>query len=114
LGANPERDENDRPLALVPYDKREAITVHVAARIAGRPERTVRFWCEVHNLGRRIGNGPWAVSRVALRAFLDGDALALRLYLAGDRSHPRVVALYEREGIGALPRQWEASDTVAA
>jgi hypothetical protein len=75
-----------RPMVLVPYDRREAITLHIAAKIAGKCETTIARWCGVYHLGRRIGNGPWQVSRVALRMFLDGDAEALRAYLRGDRT----------------------------
>jgi hypothetical protein len=99
---------------LVPFSVKEAITTHIAARIAGRAERTIRDWCEAHHLGRRIGGSPWTVSRVALAMFLDGDEAALRLYLAGDRSSPRVVSYFEREGLGGLIRQWQATGTVAA
>src|SRR5271170_6359310 len=75
-----------RPMALVPYDRREALTLREAARLAGRCESTVRGWCGMSDLGRRVGNGPWQVSRVALAMFLDGAADALRAYLAGDRT----------------------------
>ena len=79
-----------RPLVLVPYDRREAMSLREAAKIAGRCESTVRGWCGMFDLGRRIGNGPWQVSRVALAMFLDGADSALRAYLAGDRTGPLV------------------------
>lgn len=112
-GANPERDGNaSRPAVLIPFDRREAITVHNAARLAGRAERTIRDWCEAHHLGRRIGGSPWTVSRVALAMFLDGDQASLAAYLAGDRSSPRVVAYFEREGLGGLVREWQQKEVV--
>jgi hypothetical protein len=51
---------------LVPFDRREALTLRQAAEIAGRSETTVRKWAAFCDLGRRIGAGHWAVSRVAL------------------------------------------------
>src|SRR3712207_3535435 len=79
-------DAMSAPRVLLPFDRREAITVGAAANITGRAERTIRDWCEAHHLGRRIGGSPWIVSRVALAMFLDGDEPALAAYLAGDRS----------------------------
>ena len=55
---------------LVPYDRREAIDVQTAAKIAARGETTIRQWCAIHHIGRRVGGGPWQVSRVALREVL--------------------------------------------
>src|SRR5271170_1108626 len=75
-----------RPMVLVPYDRREAMSLREAARLAGRCESTVRAWCGMYDIGLRVGNGPWQVSRVALGMFLDGAADALRAYLAGDRT----------------------------
>ena len=100
-GANPERPVNDRPAVLVSYSAKEAITVAIAARIAGRPARTIRDWAERFHLGRRIG-AHWSVSRVALQMHLDGDHTALRLYLAGDRSSPRVASYFDGLGLTAL------------
>jgi hypothetical protein len=34
--------------------------------------------------------------------FLDGDAKALRAYHAGDRTDARVIAYFERAGLGDL------------
>src|SRR3954452_1330101 len=97
-------EADPRPHVLIPFHPREAITTAVAARIAGRAERTIRLWCEQHHIGRRVGGGPWMVSRVALTMLLDGDDAALAAYLAGDRSGARVVAYYQRAGLGRLPR----------
>src|SRR3954447_6245391 len=96
---------DQRPHVLIPFHPREAITTAVAARIAGRAERTIRLWCEQHHIGRRVGGGPWMVSRVALSMFLDDDDSALAAYLAGDRSGARVMAYYQRVGLGRLPRE---------
>jgi hypothetical protein len=65
--------------------------------VVGKSKRTVREWCQLHDVGRRIG-GQWAVSRVALAMFLDGDKLALEAYLAGDRTSPIVTAYFDRCG----------------
>src|SRR3954447_8711767 len=102
------------PQVLVPFDRREAITTAIAARIAGRAERRIREWCEEFNVGRRIANGPWRVSRVALAMLLDGDDRALAAYLAGDRSSPLVLAYYERLGLGTLIRDWSRKSAVSA
>src|SRR5580704_4862902 len=76
---------HDRKI-LSPFDKWECICLKDAAAIAGKSESTLRAWCEVHGLGRRIGGGTWSVSNVALAMFLDGDLRALRAYHAGDRT----------------------------
>ncbi|SHK62039.1 hypothetical protein SAMN05444321_0071 [Bradyrhizobium lablabi] len=83
---------------LVPFDKRECISLKEAAGVAGKSESTMRAWVEEHGLGRRIGGGTWSVSRVALAMFLDGDDRALRAYHAGDRSSEIVMGCYERSG----------------
>lgn len=64
----------------------------------------MRNWCEEYGLGRRIGSGPWSVSKVALAMHLDSDLKALRAYHAGNRSDPRVVYYFERESLGVLLR----------
>ncbi|WP_244563280.1 hypothetical protein [Bradyrhizobium lablabi] len=83
---------------MVPFDKRECISLKEAAGVAGKSESTMRAWVEEHGLGRRIGGGTWSVSRVALAMFLDGDDRALRAYHAGDRSSEIVMGCYERSG----------------
>lgn len=110
-GAN---HEPGRPRVLIPFDRCEAITVHVAANIAGRAERTIRDWCEAYHLGRRIGGAPWTVSRVALQMFLDDDEAALAAYLRGDRSSPGVVSYYDRVGLSRLIREWSEKGCVVA
>jgi Helix-turn-helix domain len=89
--------------ALIPFDRREAITVSEAAEISGRSVVTVRNWIIDCELGRHIG-GHWAVSRVALTMFLDGDLDALAIYLSGDRDDCRVVRYFDRLGIVAMKR----------
>jgi len=84
------------PNVLVPYDERDAISVTVAARKAGKAVRTIRLWACKHGIGRRIAGGNWTISRVALQMLLDGDQAALDLYHDGDRKHPRVAAYFER------------------
>jgi hypothetical protein len=72
-------------LTLIPFDKREGMTLAEAAGVAGKSPGTIRNWCVQHDLGRRVGGGTWVVSKVALAMFLDGDTRALRAYRAGDR-----------------------------
>lgn len=92
------------PQILKPFDRREAITLRQAALIAGRSESTMRSWCQCHHLGRRVGGGPWQVSRPALLMFLDDDKATLRAYLAGDRESELVLSYFRRAGIGS-PQQ---------
>ncbi len=87
---------------LVPFDAREVMTLRQAAQRANKSESTMRSWCIERGLGRRVGDGPWNVSRVALAMFLDGDNNALRAYHAGDRSSPLVTQYFERSGLSAL------------
>jgi hypothetical protein len=89
---------------LVPFDAREAMTLRQAALRANKSESTMRSWCIERGLGRRVGDGPWNVSRVALAMFLDGDINALRAYHAGDRSSPLVTQYFERSGLSTLCR----------
>jgi hypothetical protein len=89
----------DNPQILIPYDLREAITLRQAAEIAGRSESTLRSWCQCHCVGRRVGGGPWLVSRVALAMCLDDDARALRAYLTGDRESDLVAPYFRRAGV---------------
>jgi hypothetical protein len=92
-------DIDDRKI-LSPFDKRECINLKAAADMAGRSESTLRGWCDVHGVGRRIGGGPWMVSCVALRMLLDGEMEALAQYHTGERTDPRVIAYFERAGLG--------------
>jgi hypothetical protein len=87
---------------LKPYDKREAMTVEAAAELAGRSDGTIRNWCTQFEIGRRIAGGNWEVSRVALQMLLDGEMETLAEYHAGKRTDPRVVAYFERAGLGDL------------
>jgi hypothetical protein len=72
-GVNPECDGNGgRPRVLIPFDRREAMIVQAAGKVAGRTPETIRSWCERHSIGRKVG-GSWAVSRPALAMLLDDD-----------------------------------------
>jgi hypothetical protein len=95
IGSYNGANTDDRKI-LVPFDKREAITLRQAAAIADKSESTLRGWCEEHGSGRRIGGGTWPVSRVALAMFLDGDFKALRAYHAGDRTSELVAPFFRR------------------
>ncbi len=90
-------------LTLIPYDKREGLSLGQAAGIAGKSVGTIRNWCIQHSLGRRVGGGVWVVSKVALAMFLDDDLDALASYHGGDRSGPLVATYFERAGISGTP-----------
>jgi hypothetical protein len=93
-----ENQTRRKPQILLPFDIREALTLREAAGIAGRTPVTVRTWCSIYNLGRRIA-GQWRVSKVALAMFLDSNGVALRAYLAGDRESEVVLEYFERCGL---------------
>jgi hypothetical protein len=86
--------EDDR-IILVPFDSREAVSVGAAAEKAGKSESTVRSWCLNHGIGRRVVDGHWQVSRVALQMLLDGNKEALRAYHKGDRASPLVARYFD-------------------
>ena len=65
------------PQILVPYDKREAMTLREAAKLYARSESTIRTLCQRHDVGRRVAGGPWCVSRVAIAMLFDGDVKPL-------------------------------------
>src|SRR4051794_18255654 len=97
------------PQVLIPFDRREGMTLRDAAKLAGKSEGTVRTWCQQHDIGRRVAGGPWCVSRVALAMLLDGNADALAAYLAGERHGPLVAAYYERLALGPLLKAWRST-----
>jgi hypothetical protein len=86
-------------LTLIPFDKREGMSLAEAAAVAGKTAGTIRNWCVQHDLGRRVGGGTWVVSKVALAMFLDGDIRALRAYHEGDRSGEAVAVYFRRFGL---------------
>jgi hypothetical protein len=93
---------------LIPFDSREAISVKEAAARAGKSERTVRNWCAKHGIGRRIADGTWGVSKVALPMLLEGRDQVLGAYLDGVRASCEPVAdYYRREGLGDLLKRPE-------
>lgn len=91
--------EPDDPQVLRPFDRQEAITLRQAAEIAGKSVSTLQTWAAVHHLGRRIGHGPWAISKPALQMYLDNDAEALARYLGGDRQSARVLWYFALTGV---------------
>jgi hypothetical protein len=95
---------------LVPFNKREGMTLRQAALVAGKSESTLRNWCVDYGIGRRVGGGIWTVSRVALAMHLDGDRGALAAYLDGDRSVESVIAYFHRLDLGALIREFQLSE----
>jgi hypothetical protein len=88
------------PQVLIPFDRREAISLRQAAEIGGKSVETIRRWASIYDIGRRIG-GQWAVSHPALLMMLDGDRRALRAYLAGERNGAEVVTYFVRAGLHA-------------
>jgi hypothetical protein len=90
---------SEKPQVLIPFDKREALSLRQAAKIAGKSESTVRTWCAIHDVGRRVANGPWQISHPALLMLLDGDEAALAAYLAGERQGANVAAYFARAGL---------------
>jgi hypothetical protein len=86
------------PKVLIPFNLAEAVTVPEAAKLVGRSAVTVRTWCSLYDLGRRVA-GQWWVSRVALAMFLDSDRDALRAYLSGDRASELVASYFDRCGV---------------
>ena len=90
----------NEPQVLRPFHRSEAHSIAEAARVAGRSVRTIRDWCARLDIGRRVG-GQWAVSRVALAMFLDGDREALASYLRGDRISRSVLEYFERYRVQA-------------
>jgi hypothetical protein len=89
----------DERKILVPFDKRECISLKEAADIAGKSESTMRGRCIKDGLGRRVGDETWMVSKIALKMFLEGDRKALRAYHAGDRTSDLVAPYFKREGL---------------
>jgi hypothetical protein len=100
---------DDRKI-LSRFDKRECLSLRKAAEIAGKSESTMRSWCDEHGLGRRVGGGPWMVSKVALAMFLDGDLKALRRYHACVWTDPGVATYFERENLGDLIKSRQCSN----
>jgi hypothetical protein len=89
---------------LQPFIRAETLSVSLAAIRLNTSSSTIRRLCKAHGLG--FGQrGHWILSRVALRMYSEGDGPALRAYLAGDRSSPRVVEYFERENCLAQLRE---------
>jgi hypothetical protein len=97
-------NQSDAPLShiLHPFHRDDAICTKQAAKIAGKSDGTIRAWCNDHQIGRRIADGGWSVSRVALAMLLDGNQDALSAYLAGERRSEPVAGYYRRLGLGRL------------
>ncbi len=83
------------PQILRPFHRSEVLSVAEAASVAGKSVRTIRSWCLLRDVGRRIG-GRWAVSKVALAMLLDGNKEALAAYLTGDRTSSMIKSYFDR------------------
>jgi hypothetical protein len=93
---------------LNPYNASEAITVALAAKIAGRSFGTIRNWCRDYCIGRPIAGGALAVSRPALQMLLNDDIQALRAHLSGDRTSAVVARYFQKlHGDAERPAQNE-------
>ncbi len=82
---------------LVPFNRREALTLAEAVKIAGRSASTLRNWCTDYRIGRHVC-GRWMVSHPALLMLLDADRTALEAYLNGERGGD-VAAYFDRAGV---------------
>lgn len=95
-------DPHGKLYVLLPYQTKEALTLQEAARIANRSVSTLRTWCAVHHIGRRVGpGGAWQVSRPALQMLLDGDHRTLAAYVSGERGGA-VRHYFDLVGLGHL------------
>ena len=96
----PARDDDFAHEAKIlrPFNRREAMSLREVADATGWGLETARRHADLDFLGRLIA-GQWRVSRVALAMFLDGDSLAHRAYLNGDRSSGVVQPYLERCGL---------------
>jgi len=94
-------EPRDDRLILVPFNPQEAISVAEAAERSGKSESTVRSWCVVHGIGRRVVDGHWQVSRVALQMLLEDDKKGLFAYHQGERTTPLVAEYFNRSGLSS-------------
>jgi hypothetical protein len=92
-----------RPMVLIPFDAREALTLQQAAEIATVSKTTIARWCNEFHIGRKIG-GAWRVSHVALKMKLDDNGPALMAYLDGDRTSPRITQYFFDLGVEGIER----------
>lgn len=108
--ASMHRDPETRSI-LVPFNRKEAMTLRTAADVAGRSEGTLRNWCCTFGIGRKIG-GVWQVSRVALAMYLDGDTRALTAYHGGERNSALIASYFERTGLKThLPQNLQSQQS---
>ena len=91
------------PRVLQPFNRAEVLSVAEAASVAGKSVRTIRSWCLLRDVGRRIG-GRWAVSKVALAMLLDGNKEVLTAYLSGNRTSSMIKNYFDRCDV-PLPRR---------
>ena len=93
----------------------EFIGTEEARRRAGVAQRTIREWCVLHRIGRRIA-GRWRVSQVALDMLLGEDCRALEAYQAGDRTSDQVRLYFARRNIAlaSQPTSLTPAATISA
>ena len=89
--------ERPRPILMKPD---ETLDVKSAADHAGRNDKTIRRWCSEFGIGRRpLSGGQYEVSLPGLEMVMHGDAEALELLRAGDRSAPAVRRYFDLLGL---------------
>lgn len=89
-------DTRDKRAAVLrPFVAKEVFSTREAAQHSRTTPATVINWANKYSIGRLIA-ARWAISRIALEMLLDNDRVALKKYLAGDRTSPAVIAYYER------------------
>ena len=108
------RDTAMRKVPL-PFDPAEFIGTEEARRRAGVAQRTIREWCVLHRIGRRIA-GRWRVSQVALDMLLGADHNALQAYHSGDRTSSHVRLYFARRNIdlSSQPTSHTGAPTISA
>jgi hypothetical protein len=92
----------EQELHVGALSRRRGLNLQQAAAVAGKSQRTLRNWCIEHGIGRRVADGTWVVSRVALAMLLDGDLDALASYrdFGVRASFEPVRKYYERFDLG--------------
>jgi hypothetical protein len=84
--------------------KAEWIRLKEAIDYSGRSDRTLRYWCREHGIGRQSSKGaPIEISLPALEMVIAGDLEALEYFRAGDRAHPRVLRVLAYLGLKDMP-----------
>src|SRR3954470_10355032 len=100
------------PGLLKPYNAAEAISVAEAARRAGVSREKIRLWVLHFSIGRKLADGQYRVSAVALQLLLDDNKDGLRRYLTGDRLSADVCSTFDACGIPIVGKRSCATGAV--